>query len=156
MAAPAQLYALSMDNPVSSPPTQMVSNKKTKRELATVLVGMAHQDVSLASNAGMEDIPVLSVVVTTVHNPAPLSDFFPVITPLIAEAWRRELKTCNILKKFIDIPISIQQGFNVGVHSNISHTYTPTNHISALNNPDTIDTHISKEQAAGCYSGPFS
>lgn len=114
-----------MDDPVSSPSTQMVSNEKTKREPATVSVGMVHQDAFLASNAGMEDTPVPSVVVTTVHNPAPLSDFFLVVTPLIAKAWRRELETYNILKKFIDIPISIQQGFNMGVHSDISHTYTP-------------------------------
>jgi hypothetical protein len=145
-----------MENPLSSVYTQWMANKKTRAVSATASVGMGQLDAILAPVAGMENIPAPSAMAATVHNPAPLSDFFPIITPLIADAWEKELQICNIHNRFIDVPLSIQQGFNMGVNSDIPFIYTPPNYKSALDNPDTIKSHIAKEQAAGRYSGPFS
>ena len=55
-----------------------------------------------------------------------------------------------------DVPISMRSGFEMGVHSPPSVTYTPPNHSSATLFPDHVLSHIQTELSRGHYSGPFS
>jgi hypothetical protein len=57
---------------------------------------------------------------------------------------------------FPDVPISLRRGFDMGVHSPPSFTYTPPNHNSAISYPDHVLSHIHKELSLRRYSGPFS
>ncbi len=58
-------------------------------------------------------------------NHALLSDLLPIITPLHANKWETMLRSCNLYHTFPDIPLSIRNGFDMGVHSTISASYTP-------------------------------
>jgi hypothetical protein len=78
-----------------------------------------------------------------------------IVTPLLADKWERELKYHGLYMDYHDVPTSIRNGFDMGVHHPINHTYISTNHKSALDNPDTVDMYIHAELAAGRYSGPF-
>lgn len=84
------------------------------------------------------------------------SDLLAVITPLIAENWKLLLIHCDIYHSFHDIPFNIEFGFDMGVTSRVSSTYTPPNHNSALDHPEVILQHINKELSCRRYSGPFS
>ncbi|KAF9536813.1 hypothetical protein CPC08DRAFT_607784, partial [Agrocybe pediades] len=44
----------------------------------------------------------------------------------------------------------------MGVYSDISFTYTPPNHSSALLHPDAVMRHITTELSLRRYTGPFS
>ena len=57
---------------------------------------------------------------------------------------------------FSDVPISLRFGFDMGVHTPPTQTYTPPNHTSALLFPDHVMSHIQNELSLGRYSGPFS
>lgn len=61
-----------------------------------------------------------------------------------------------MINDFLDVPHGLQFGFRTGVTSNLSSTYIPPNHQSALSQPHTVASHISKELQLGRYSGPFS
>jgi len=50
----------------------------------------------------------------------------------------------------------IRCGFNMGIKSIISESYTPPNHSSARLNPVIIENHIKNELSEGRYTGPFS
>jgi len=93
---------------------------------------------------------------TMVPNPAGTSDPFPIITPLIYHAWNSILLNLNLYDTFHDIPLGIQQGFDMGVKTPINQTYTPPNHKSSLDQPVTIENYILKESSAGRYTGPFT
>ena len=58
--------------------------------------------------------------------------------------------------KFSDVPISLRFGFDMGVPSPPSHTFTPPNHNSAVLYPDHVLSHIHTELSRRRYSGPFS
>jgi hypothetical protein len=58
--------------------------------------------------------------------------------------------------KFSDVPNSLRFGFDMGVHTPPSDTYTPPNHNSALSYPEHVMSHIHKELSLRRYSGPFS
>lgn len=89
--------------------------------------------------------------VTTLAN-APLK----VVTPLHHAEWYGALKECSLLSLFEDVPHSIQHGFKTGVSSTILINYIPSNHSSAILQPDIINEHIANELQLGRYSGPFS
>ena len=57
---------------------------------------------------------------------------------------------------FPDVPISLRRGFDMGVHSPPTFTYTPPNHKSALLYPNHVLSHIHTELSLRRYSGPFS
>lgn len=79
-----------------------------------------------------------------------------IVTPFIATEWEISLRQANLLNIFEDVPRSIRHGFDMGIHTHPSHTYTPPNHKSALNNPNAVMSHIRKEISCGRYTGPFS
>ena len=62
-------------------------------------------------------------------------------------------QTCN---EFSDVPISIQFGFDMGISTLPTHSFTPPNHKSALSFPTHVMSHISTELSSCRYSGPFS
>jgi hypothetical protein len=68
----------------------------------------------------------------------------------------RTLVKYGLLDRFADIPKGIQEGFDMGVSTQLLSTYTPPNHQSAMDNTDAIDCYISKELAARHYVGPFT
>ena len=86
----------------------------------------------------------------------PLPDLLVVNTPLICNEWNTILKNTPFFNQFSDVPISLRCGFDMGVHSPPTITYTPPNHNSALLFPDHVLSHIHKELSLRRYSGPFS
>lgn len=83
-------------------------------------------------------------------------DFRTIFTPLDYEKWEAMLNKYNLVMKYPDIPTSIRSGFYMGVDSTIPKTCIPTNHKSALENPEAVDAHIRKEMREGRYVGPFA
>jgi hypothetical protein len=97
---------------------------------------------------------------TTEHSAAqywhlPTEDILKVVTPFKRHEWEKSLVKYNLFDRFADIPKGIHKGFDMGVSVQLSHTYTPPNHRSALENTGTIDRYINKEHIARRYSGPF-
>jgi hypothetical protein len=82
-------------------------------------------------------------------------DLRKIVTPLQANVWEHKLKYHSLYMDFQDIPSSIQNGFDMGVPSPITHTYIPHNHASALQNPCAADAHLASKLSAGHISGPF-
>jgi hypothetical protein len=93
---------------------------------------------------------------TTLSPAPPSSDFLIIVTPLVANAWERELISYNLSNSFPDIPHSICYGFDLGIHSIPPHTYIPDNHSSANQHPHEIKAYINTELSHGRYTGPFS
>nr|GAT51025.1 predicted protein [Mycena chlorophos] len=83
------------------------------------------------------------------------SDFFPVVTPLVPDAWEEVLRTHGLLEEFADVVTGLREGFHFGIHSDLSDTYLPPNHRSAIEHPDIIDKAVAKELMARRYTGPF-
>ena len=77
-------------------------------------------------------------------------------TPFIPDEWEILLNSTTPFNKFPDVPNSLRYGFDMGVHTPPTCTYTPPNHNSALSFPDHVLSHIHKELSLGRYSGPFS
>ncbi|KAF7303342.1 hypothetical protein MIND_00561900 [Mycena indigotica] len=63
------------------------------------------------------------------------SDFLPVVTPLIPHHWEAALRAANLLDRFFDIPICLQDGFHFGIHTSISESFLPPNRRSANEHP---------------------
>jgi hypothetical protein len=61
----------------------------------------------------------------------PLCNLLPVITPFIPDEWKKALKLISPFNKFLNIPIRMRFGFDMGVCSPPTTTYTPPNHNSA-------------------------
>lgn len=83
-------------------------------------------------------------------------DLLIIKTPFIPDEWENLLNEITSFNKFSDVPNSLRFGFNMGVHTPPSHTYTPPNHNSALSYPDHVLSHIHNELSLGRYSSPFS
>lgn len=81
---------------------------------------------------------------------------YKIRTPLSSSSWSDALLKTGLSSEFPDIISGLQHGFKTGVSSSITTTYIPPNHWSALDNPDAVSSHISKELALHRYSGPFS
>jgi hypothetical protein len=86
----------------------------------------------------------------------PSPDLLIVNTPFIPDEWEKLLNNIIPFNKFSDVPNSLRLGFDMGVHTPPTHTYTPPNHNSALLYPDHVMSHIQKELSLRRYSGPFS
>jgi hypothetical protein len=86
----------------------------------------------------------------------PPPDLLIVNTPFIPDEWEKLLNNISPFNPFSDVPHSLRFGFDMGVHSPPSLTYTPPNHNSALSYPDHVLSHIHKELSLRRYSGPFS
>ena len=93
---------------------------------------------------------------TTLNSARPYPNLLSVNTPFIPDEWEKLLKNLTPFNKFSDVPISMRFGFDMGVHSPPSVTYTPPNHNSALLYPDHVMSHIRNELSLRRYSGPFS
>nr|GAT53150.1 predicted protein [Mycena chlorophos] len=91
----------------------------------------------------------------TTRSAAPLSNFLPVLTPLLPDSWERRLRAAGLLEDFGDVPRGLRDGFDFGIRSFLTHTFIPPNHRSALEHPEVIMAYIRAELAAGHYSGPF-
>jgi hypothetical protein len=123
----------------------------------TVLLGTALPDaprtLAVVANTGAHS----AVPVHITPSSAPLyPDLLVVNTPLIPDAWEEMLNKIKPFNPFPDVPISLRRGFDMGVHSPPSFTYTPPNHNSALLYPDHVLSHIHTELSLRRYSGPFS
>jgi hypothetical protein len=79
-----------------------------------------------------------------------------VIIPFCVDEWTCTLVTYNLFDNFADIPSGFCNGFDMGVALLLTHTYTPPNHRSAMDNIKAIDQYISKEHTAHRYTGPFT
>lgn len=79
-----------------------------------------------------------------------------IVTPLHADAWESTLRKFGLCHLFHDVPSGIRYGFALGVSSSLVSTYIPPNHRSALDAPDVIDAHITKELSLSRYAGPFN
>ena len=86
----------------------------------------------------------------------PCPNLLVVITPFIPDQWEKMLNNLSPFNNFTDVPISLHSGFDMGVHSPPTYTFTPPNHNSALSYPNHVLSHIRKELSLRCYSGPFS
>jgi len=130
----------------------------TRTEKPIASVGMdfrAGVPSALAAGANMHAPSV--EIRTTIPNHAPLStDFLPIVTPFIPDAWESILRDANLFTEFSDVPYGLRHGFDMGVHSLPASTYIPANHSSALNHPSAILSYIRKELSLGRYTGPFS
>ena len=83
-------------------------------------------------------------------------DLLVVNSPFIPDEWEKMLNDITPFNPFSDVPNSLRFGFDMGVHSPPTCTYTPPNHKSALDFPDHVLSHIHKELSLRRYSGPFS
>ena len=92
----------------------------------------------------------------THSNATPSPDILIINTPFIPDEWETLLNDITPFNNFSDVPNSLRFGFDMGVHTPPTHTYTPPNHNSALAYPDHVLSHIHKELSLGRYSGPFS
>jgi hypothetical protein len=129
----------------------------TKITKATAIPGMVNEDVVTKPTAHAANIYAPSAApIPTAHNPALPLDFFPIITPFIANAWEKYLQESNLLSSFSTIPFGIRNGFDMGVYSTPTYTYIPPNHKSALAFPPAVLSHIKTELSFGRYTGPFS
>lgn len=77
-------------------------------------------------------------------------------TPLVHKHWSAALSSAHLLNDFLDVPIGIKEGFHTGVTSTLLNTFIPSNHQSALAQPQIVSQHIAKELELGRYSGPYS
>ncbi|PPQ82671.1 hypothetical protein CVT25_009446 [Psilocybe cyanescens] len=109
-----------------------------------------HRTANMATiSAHFADLP------STMLSPADCN-FLPIVTPLVANAWESLLRHKKLFNTFSDVPFSIRNGFDMGIQTNPSTTYTPPNHTSALKHPHAVLSHIQKELSLGRYTGPFS
>jgi hypothetical protein len=127
------------------------------REGVTVMHGMAQPAVISTRAAGANTSARCAVPPYTTPNSAtPSLDLLIINTPFIPDEWERLLNNITPFNKFSDVPNSLRFGFDMGVHTPPTHTYTPPNHNSALSYPDHVLSHIHNELSLRRYSGPFS
>lgn len=98
-----------------------------------------------------------SVVETaTVPPPAPdATDPRRVVSPLDPDKVERLLHDLNILDHWQHVVEGLRSGFDVGVDTPLTRTFTFKNHASSEMDPEFIDTYIRGEVAAGRYSQGF-
>ena len=101
-------------------------------------------------------VPCVAPLLTPPNNVTSYSDLLPVVTPFIPDEWEKLINDTTPFNKFSDVPISMRSGFDMGVHTPPSATYTPPNHNSATLFPDHVLSHIQTKLSCGHYSGPFS
>lgn len=113
---------------------------------------------NLATTAPMDFMHAHSVErQTTMCKNVALSDpILKVITPLWPEIWEQEFKNHGIFNKHVHTIASLSDGFDMGVTSEPTTSYTPSNHRSACDKPEVIKVHIMKELTARRYSRRFT
>ena len=147
------LTAIHATSPKTLPPNHAV----TKKAEITAMHGMVTADAYNSSIAPKARTSVHSAApMPTMPNHAQQSDFFPVVTPFIANSWEKYLHEANILSSFINVPYGIQNGFNMGIKSTPTETYVPPNHNSSLAHPSAVLSCIQNELSLGRYTSPFS
>jgi len=120
------------------------------KAVVTASVSMAQKVVPTGTTpANVDSTGVHSVVDLTMHNLAMPSSILTIRTPLNAEGWHHALSGAGLLSEFGDIVHGIRCGFNMGIKSIISESYTPPNHSSARLNPVIIENHIKNELSEG-------
>jgi hypothetical protein len=87
-------------------------------------------------------------------NSAQRAEFFPIVTPLKADAWACCIEQTGLGERFGDVLDGIRYGFSHGldISCRVKKTYIPHNLKSALKHPDVISAYIEKEQALGRIS----
>jgi hypothetical protein len=119
--------------------------------------GTVQLDVIRTPVAGVNtSVSFAAPLVTMPSSVMPPPSLLCVNTPLIPDEWERLLNDITPFNGFSDVPNSLRFGFDMGVHTPPSDTYTPPNHNSALFFPEHVMSHIHKELSCRCYSGPFS
>ncbi|KAJ7073672.1 hypothetical protein C8F01DRAFT_1241971 [Mycena amicta] len=66
---------------------------------------------------------------------APPSEFRPIVTPLLPDWIEADLVRTNLIHIYHDIPIGLREGFDMGINTIITKTYTPPNHHSSVTTP---------------------
>ena len=135
-----------------------LAHARTNLERPTALVGTVSPVVSKASHANMVSIGAPFVVPSpTMPNNVPLSNnFLFVHTPFVPNKWENMLKSTSSFNRFHDVPTGIRFGFDMGVNSLPTCTYTLPNHNSAIAFPEHILSHIHNKLSSRHYTGPFS
>lgn len=128
----------------------------TKRARTTATLGTASVDVNIPTVLAANISAPYAAPRHITLNHADSSEFLPIVTPLIADAWEMYLRNANALLSFPKVPHGIRNGFDMGIKSNPSHTYVPPNHNSALAHPPAVLSYIQKELSLHRYTGPFS
>jgi hypothetical protein len=84
---------------------------------------------------------------------AQLSNIFPIITKLKADAWEIALKDAGILDEYNDIPVGLRQGFLCGLEDfSLSCTSIPRNHYISQEDEDFVTAKYAEEIALGRMS----
>ena len=86
----------------------------------------------------------------------PLPELLIINTLFIPDKWESMLNNITPSNPFPDVHIGMRFGFDMGIKSPPSQTYTPPNHNSALAFLDHVLSHIHNELLLWHYSGPFS
>ena len=153
----AQPLPLRMERHVSCSDKSPLALGKAEMGKGTAMRGMACPAVTNLL-VGEEIIAVPSAATPhTLRSSVPLPrELLVVNTPFIPDEWERMLNDISPFNDFSDVPNSIRFGFDMGVHSPPTSTYTPPNHNSAIDYPDHVLSHIHKELSLRRYTGPFS
>ena len=149
--------ATPMDHPVIYKNRNPRAYDRVAPASATVSHGTVLPDASyLHVGKAIMPAPCAGQPLTTLSVATPSPSLLFVNTPFIPDQWERMLNNISPFNRFTDVPISLRSGFDMGVHSPPTFTYTPPNHNSALSHPSHVLSHIHKELSLRRYSGPFS
>jgi hypothetical protein len=153
----AQPPAISADLLVTYSNKHPLVNDKTRQKSFIASPGTVYLVASSAhvheANIGA---PFAALSYTMLNNVPLFYNLFIINTSFIPEEWHKLLFNTNSFNKFYDISNSIRFGFNMGVTSPPSFTYTPPNHSSALSYPTHVLSHIHNELHNCRYTGLFS
>jgi hypothetical protein len=80
------------------------------------------------------------------RNSAQRAEFFPIVTPLKADAWARRIEQAGLGERFGNVPDGIRYGLSHGldISCRAKKTYIPHNLKSALEHPDVISARRNK------------
>lgn len=142
---------------VFSPKSQILTRGRADPARNTATHGMAPPAaINRPATVASTGAPYADPSPTPLNNVTSSPELLAIVTPFIPDEWERLLNNIIPFNSFSDVPISMRFGFDMGVHSPPSHTYTPPNHNSAVLFPDHVISYIRNELSLGRYSGPFS
>ena len=127
-------------------------------EKVTAMLGMALPVVIKAPLIDMVSTgaPCVDQKHITPKNVTPCHDLLAIVTSIIPDEWELLLNNITPLNNFSDVPTSMHFGFDMGIKTPPTHTYTPPNHNSANFHPSHVLSHIRNELSLRRYSVPFS
>jgi hypothetical protein len=79
-----------------------------------------------------------------------------VVTPYNADVFEHFLHKFNFDSHYPELVYNIRQGFSIGNMPILTHSYTPPNHKSVIDNPSVVCKYLAEEVSLGCMSGPFT